>query len=66
MSMERMYLDVKTDIEALSESGFLPSGKSLFDSPSLTAAMNDASGTVAEAIEREIARIEIRIAESFS
>ncbi len=66
MSMERMYLDIKTDLEELCESGFLPLGRSPFDPPSLTAAMNDASGAVAEAIEGEIARIETRIAGLFS
>jgi len=64
--MERMYLDIKSDLEELCESGFPPPGRSVFAPPSLAAAMNDASGTVVDAIEGETVRIEIIIAGLFS
>lgn len=66
MSIERMYLDIKKDLEELSQRGFLPPERSFFDAPSLAVAMSNAMDTVPKAFEAEIARIEIRISCLFS
>lgn len=67
LAIERIYSDIKTDLEHLFDKGALaPRESTFFDKPTFAKAIGDKAGIAAEAIEREIIRIQTKIDKIFS